>query len=506
MMWVHIYRQKIDKPQKNRKQISEARQRIIFLQQQHSFGTVISAIRKGERLRKGHWMSYLCPYLDKDGILRVGGRLDRANIPKEQKHHILIPKSHLARLIIRDTHFKNMHAPNALTDRIVKERYWIPGSRSIIRQEIHGCNHCIRFGHKVNQPQMSDLPLERISSSPIFECTPVDFAGPFNVRASKIKFDRSIKVWVSIFVCMSTKLSHLELCTELSADNFLPALDRFTSRRSTPGKMVSDNGTNFVSANKILAQQFKLMLERGFSVLATREIEWKFIPPGSPHFGGLHEACVKSFKFFVKRMARVENLTYEEFHTLTCKIEGILNSRPLYPLSSDPNDELALTPGHFAVQRCLRAPPSSLTFSKKSIPISKKWLLVQQLQSGFWEIFTKEYLSTLQKRYKWIHPQYNLKVDDVVIIKEHLTHPLNWPLGKVIKCYPDDKGVVRKVDFYGKNRQTLYRAANKLNPLVTEEEEQQIKPQKRSTRSRQNKTLSHLGMISMALICLLAFS
>lgn len=59
---------------------------------------------------------------------------------------------------------------------------------------------------------------------------------------------------------------------------------------------------------------------------------------------------------------------------------------------------------------------------------------MQQLQSEFWAHFTKEYLSTLQKRYKWIRPQRNMHVDDVVIIKERLTHPLDWPLGRIVKC------------------------------------------------------------------------
>ena len=91
--------------------------------------------------------------------------------------------------------------------------------------------------------------------------------------------------------------------------------------------MLSDNGTNFVasnSSNKDLLQQFKALVKKGDSLLSTHEIKWNFIPPGSPHFGGLHESCVKSLKNFVKRMERVENLTYEEFYTLICRIEVLL--------------------------------------------------------------------------------------------------------------------------------------------------------------------------------------
>lgn len=64
----------------------------------------------------------------------------------------------------------------------------------------------------------------------------------------------------------------------------------------------------------------------------------------SPHFGGLWEAAVKSFKHYLKRVVREELFTYEQFGTFVTEIEAILNLHWLTPLSSDSNDSIALLP------------------------------------------------------------------------------------------------------------------------------------------------------------------
>lgn len=71
---------------------------------------------------------------------------------------------------------------------------------------------------------------------------------------------------------------------------------------------------------------------------------WHFIPPRSPHFGGLWEAGVKSVKFHIKRVASNVNLAFEEYYTLLTQIEAVLNSRPLSSLSTNINDPEPLTP------------------------------------------------------------------------------------------------------------------------------------------------------------------
>ncbi|GFW18653.1 integrase catalytic domain-containing protein [Trichonephila clavipes] len=87
--------------------------------------------------------------------------------------------------------------------------------------------------------------------------------------------------------------------------------------------------------------------------LSADGIEWKFIQPRVPSFGGLWEASVKSMKYHLKRGVSGSNLTYEEFLTVCIQTEGILNSRSLCPLSSKSDDLNALTPAHILKGRSM---------------------------------------------------------------------------------------------------------------------------------------------------------
>jgi hypothetical protein len=69
-------------------------------------------------------MAPLAPYIDDDGLLRVGGKLSHANIPNFQKHPILLCKCYFVDLLIRNVHLQHGHSGNALTDRILTYIKW----------------------------------------------------------------------------------------------------------------------------------------------------------------------------------------------------------------------------------------------------------------------------------------------------------------------------------------------------------------------------------------------
>lgn len=81
--------------------------------------------------------------------------------------------------------------------------------------------------------------------------------------------------------------------------------------------------------------------------LADKGMDWKFISPRSPHFGGLWEAAIKSMKNLLYRVLGKARLTFEELNTVLTRVESCLNSRPITPMSSDPSDRSYLTPGYF---------------------------------------------------------------------------------------------------------------------------------------------------------------
>ncbi|UYV80978.1 hypothetical protein LAZ67_19002335 [Cordylochernes scorpioides] len=293
----------------------------------------------------------LGPFLDDEGLLRVGGRLQRSNLSSNQKHPMILPKKHhITRLIIQEYHQRYLHAGPHLVLSLIRNKYWILGGREIVRRVVKNCLICFKLRARTVEQIMGNLPPDRVNPSRPFLKTGIDIAGPFGLRPSLIRSKSVIKAYVVLFVCFAVKAVHLEMVTSLSTNSFIAALRRFISRRGRPSDIYSDNGTNFKGTQRILREQFEII-----NAIETREfiseelITWHFIPPSAPHFGGLWEANIKSVKGHIIKAGRTSLMNPEEFATLLCQIEACLNSRPLVESSSDPNDLQALTPGHFLI-------------------------------------------------------------------------------------------------------------------------------------------------------------
>jgi len=134
-----------------------------------------------------------------------------------------------------------------------------------------------------------------------------------------------------------------------------------------------------------------------------------------PILGGIWEAAVKSAKSLLLRAMNSQIWTLEEFTTVLCRVEADLNSRPLVPESSDPNDLECLTPGHFLVGRPLMAIPEPVDTSPQ-LGLQTRWKLLQQSFQFFWRRWSREYLNTLQARGTWMKTETNLEIGSMVII------------------------------------------------------------------------------------------
>ena len=105
---------------------------------------------------------------------------------------------------------------------------------------------------------------------------------------------------------------------------------------------------------------------------SSHNIQWKYIPERSPHFGGIWESAVKSAKTHLKCVVSPVRLTFEEFTTVLTQIEACLNSRPLTPVNSPDDDGIsALTPGHFLIGQPLTSLPDS-QLSYRSISLLRR--------------------------------------------------------------------------------------------------------------------------------------
>ena len=374
----------------------------------------------------------LASYLDNDNVLRVGGRLANANLPEHRKHPVILPnKSHFCLLLIDHYHRAFLHPGPSQLQALIQLKYWIPSLRRIVRHRGFLCIVCYKSKGKLCPQKMGNLPRYRLEGGRAFNAVGVDFAGPFIMRESLRRKANTSKIYLCLFVCMVTKAVHLEAVTRLTTDAFLATFQRFTARRGIPADVYSDNGTNFVGAARHLKELYLWLRESSTTAAindqaTTIGVNWHFNPPQTPHMGGVWEAGVKSVKQRLRVIAGETPLTFEEFSTLFARIEASLNSRPLCPVSSSPDDCDFLSPGHFLVGGPLCAIPEPSELDQRQ-NLLDRWQLNRRMYQQFWSRWKLEYLTTLQSRNKWQQRSSNIQVGDLVLLRDdciHSTGPL----------------------------------------------------------------------------------
>lgn len=441
--------------------------------QARSFHDEIGSLLKHKNISNKSKLSALNPFLDKNGILRVGGRIERSDLPDGNKHPMIIcGDSPVAKLIVADAHEKTLHGGQQLTCSYIRSKYWVTKLKNLVRSHIHGCVGCIRNAARTKTQLMGQLPSCRVTPSKPFLHSGVDYAGPINIRVSKGRGHRSYKGYICLFVCMATRAVYIDAVSDLTSEGFLSVFKRFVARRGRCSHLWSDNGTNFVGASKelktLLFNERSSFNDDVAASLANNGTEWRFIPPHSPNFGGLWEAGIKSTKHHLRRVIGDSTLTYEEVATVLAQIEACLNSRPLSQLSTDPDDPTVLTPGHFLMgEPPLLAPDQN--YEGIEATGLRRWQLTQRMVQHFWRRWSREYITHFFQRYKWNVKTPELKIGDVVLVKEDHLPPAKWLYGRVVAVHPGQDNLIRVVSLKCKNS-VIRRPTSKLCPLPINDE------------------------------------
>ncbi|KAL0861062.1 hypothetical protein ABMA27_009574 [Loxostege sticticalis] len=445
-------------------EINDSFQSLCIIAQRQSFPVEYEALSKERPLSSKSKILALSPFMDDNKLIRVGGRIDASQYTYEKKHPILLHSSnHLTKLIFQREHLRNFHAGPQLLLATVRETIWPVNGRYLARRTYNKCVRCRRIQGKTLCPKMGNLPSQRVTPDFPFLSVGLDFAGLFYILNRKGRGSRLIKCYLCVFICLRYKCIHLECVSDLSKESFVMTLKRFIARRGKPFEIFCDNGRNFVAAAKELGQFLQNNTEP-LSYFANQEgIKFMFSPAYAPHFGGIFEAGVKSAKYHAKRVIGNSHLTFEEISTLFAQIESILNSRPLYPLSSSPNDLSSLTPGHFLIGRPLTSLPTRNLNDVKEHSL-KRYARLEQIRQHFWSRWSKEYISELQQRSKWRKDTSRLNVGDLVLLQEENTPPLNWRLGRVTRLFPGADGIARVADIHT-TRGSVRRPLIRLCPL-----------------------------------------
>ena len=203
----------------------------------------------------------------------------------------------------------------------VREHYWVPRLRRLVRKVIKSCNGCYRFRVKAyTTPPPAKLPVDCTEGSEAFEVLGVDFAGPLKYGKSK---KQEGKAYLIVYACSLTCALHLKVLTTMETMEFLGSL----GRRGCPKKIYSDNGGTFVAAAKCLRTVMKD--KRVSNFLARGEIKWQFNLSQAPWWGGQFERMICLIKQTLYKTIGNGFLWLEELKEVILDIEMTLNNRPL---------------------------------------------------------------------------------------------------------------------------------------------------------------------------------
>ena len=399
----------------------------------------------------------------KNGLLRVGGRLSGAPVVYETKHPTILPRdSHLTNLIVMHCHETVGHGGVNHTFGAIRERYWLHNGSSVIRKVLKDCFICRRTNTATEAQQMADLPNARLQMlQPVFFHTGCNCFGPFLVKQGR----SLVKWWGCIFTCMTVRALHLEVLHSLSTDSFMSALRRFINRRGNIGHMYSNNGSNFVRADRAVKEGIKKWNQSQITeFLFQKEIEWSYNTPLASNFGGCWERLIRSVRKALASFMPKATFSDEDLLTLFVEIEGMINSRPLTPVSFVENLERTLTPNDLLLLSPASGLPPAKTGTSDMI-FTNRWRQVQTYVDLFWKRWAKEYLPTIRVRSKWHDLKRNVAENDVVVVVDESTPRSQWPMAKVVKTFPDKKGLVRSVVVKNKFGE-FKRPKNKISVIV----------------------------------------
>ncbi|KRX13015.1 Tigger transposable element-derived protein 6, partial [Trichinella nelsoni] len=430
-------------------ELAKAENFWLLTVQREAFEKELTAVQSGKN-PEGK-LARFNPYLDENGLLRVGGRLQNSDMDAERKHPILLPSTHpVVMLLIKRVHERSLHAGTEQTLTDLRQRFWVLKGRSSVKRIVRQCRICKRQCARPYEPIMNDLPIDRVTVAAPFERIGIDFAGPVYIKMR----NNHVKTYICLFTCMVTRAIHLELVTSMTTKQFLNAFHRFAARRGYPVLVQSDNFKTFKQADQELRDLFS---ENQWSeireALTVNRIKWKYITERAPWNGGYWERIVRSVKESLKKVLGNTRLEEDELRTVLCEIEARINSRPLTFVGDDPNDPNPLTPFHFLIGREFRNvheiphgedndPPYGAPTTKE---LSRRWKYRRTLVDNLWKRWKNEYVVNLSQRKKWTKSKQEPHVGDIVLVSEDEVPTHMWPMARVIEVYPGSDGVVRTV-------------------------------------------------------------
>ena len=218
-----------DKNQLDMVLFQRAEHQIVRASQRRHFSDELKLMERNEYVKKRSRIYKLDPYIDGNGLLRVGGWLNQSTMDESVKHPLSLPKcSILARLIIKWCHEKVAHLRKLLIlwditmNQVRSSGFWRISCNATVKSFIPRCVtfRCLRGNLQLQK--MVSLPRDRMCEEPPFTYYGVDLFGPFVVKEGC----KELKRYGTLFTCLSSWAIHIEAANSLNINCFLMCLQK----------------------------------------------------------------------------------------------------------------------------------------------------------------------------------------------------------------------------------------------------------------------------------------
>ena len=424
------------------------RGRLFLLQQVQNehFKEELADLRQDKLVKKTSSIYKLSPFIGKDGLLRIHGRLDLAHtLLYDEKHPVLLPKCYVSYLIVKKRHSLLKHAGVNTLITSLRNSFWIVSVRTMAKKICKQCFDCQRQEARPVEQVVSPLPEDRVKRSPPFSVVGIDHAGPLFCSDISGK-----KLYILLFTCAVIRAIHIELVDSLSLEDFLLAFKRFSARRGQPSIIYSDNAKTFRAAHNLLQREAE-----------HTGIVWKFSVPLAPWWGGWWERLIRSVKSALRKTLGKRLVTRTQLETILQEIEACINSRPLTYVGDTENP---LTPSHFLIGRSSALNPVTVDeYCEEMDNLELRDKCETHAVNEFWKIWQDSYIRNLPPM-GIKKPNNDIKVGTLVLVREEGKPRLQWPLGIVTKTFAGRDGLTRAVELKT-NKGKFTRALQMLHKL-----------------------------------------
>ena len=457
----------------------KAKRYLIQQMQLECYGEELEMLRKGKSVKMGKCRLFGL-YLDKYGTIRCKGRFDNSPSFVNINYPVLFGTNHkLTNLLLWNIHNVNNCPGYSYAMHRVKKDMYFPKFKITLKKIFSTCAKCrIHKSRAYAYPGNPPLPACRTEARTPFEFSGLDYAGPFQIDSH----DFGGTMWICVFTCLVTRACHLVMVPDNSTKAFLDALRELATFYRMPKLLLSDNATQFHSADRVLRklQGSKVVQD----TLGAGEMQWHFTPARASWIGGVFERMIGIVKVELRKMSFGTKLTLQEAKVLILEVQRIINRRPLTRATASLDDMSCITPMdliHGFKENTSIIPEEyveeyfeNLWESKQNLPqqyLRKKAnreKFFKNLNDGYFESLRFSSPGTPQKQGQG-QTHRPPKVGDVVLIKED-TLRAEWPRAIIIELLVSSDGKIRKAKVMNNKKHILERAICNLYSLELEAE------------------------------------